>query len=303
MRVLVTGATGFVGRRFCRELTAAGHSLVALSRDADRAAARLPAGAQVYPWQPLLQAAPVPAFEGVDAVVHLAGESVAGRWTAAKRRAIHDSRVIGTRHLVQGMAAASRRPERLVSASAIGYYGDRGEEELTEESPPGEGFLADTCRAWEAEAEAAAQLGVAVTRVRIGIVLGAGGGALAAMLLPARLGLGGPLGSGRQWWSWIHLDDLVAVLILALGTLRAPVVNATAPQPVRQRDFARALGRVLGRPAFLPAPAFALRLLAGGFAAELLGSKRVLPAALERAGFTFRQPQLQAALRSCLRHD
>lgn len=296
MKILVTGATGFVGSALCRGLAQDDHTVTALSRDPETAKERLPMLEAVHAWQPRGEAAPAAAVESVDAIVHLAGESVAGRWGKKQRRAIHDSRVMGTRNLVEGIRAASARPSVLISASAIGYYGDRGDDELTEAEPAGNDFLAGVCAAWEAAARDAEDLGVRVACLRTGIVLGRGGGALEQMLLPARLGMNGPLGSGRQWWSWIHIEDVLDVVRYTLATdLRGPL-NTSSPAPVRQRKFAETLGAVLHRPSFVPAPALALRIVLGGFSTELLTSKRVLPAALQASGHAFRFPQLRAAL-------
>ncbi len=302
MRVLVTGATGFIGSALCDRLGRGGHEVVALSRDAASARQRVAAISEAHDWDLMREEAPAAALQGTEAVVHMAGESVAGRWTATKQRAIRDTRVVGTRYLVQAMRRAHTPPALLICSSAIGYYGDRGDEELTEQSGPGDDFLARTCGEWEAEATAAEELGSRVLRLRTGIVLGRGGGALAEMLLPAKLGLGGPLGSGRQWWSWIHLDDVLGLIahMLHPGTGASGALNNTAPSPVRQRDFARAMGRVLRRPAFMPAPALALRIVLGGFSTELLSSKRVLPAAAQAAGYSFRHPQIEPALRDVL---
>jgi uncharacterized protein (TIGR01777 family) len=301
MRILITGATGFIGQRLCQILAADGHELVALSRAPEKAQSELPLLTAAYPWDPLAGPAPKAAFEGIDAVVHLAGESVAGRWTKKKMQGIRDSREIGTRHLVESIAAADVLPQVLVSASAIGFYGDRGEEELTEESGPGSDFLADVCQAWEREALEVEKLGVRLVRLRIGVVVGAEGGALEAMLPPFKMGVGGPMGSGRQWWSWVHRDDLVAMIQRALTDDNlAGVFNATSPKPISQREFGRALGQVLRRPAFMPTPAFALKIVLGGFSTELLSSKRVIPAGLQEAGFEFRYADLEAALREAL---
>jgi uncharacterized protein (TIGR01777 family) len=300
MKVLVTGATGFVGRRLCEVLNQRGHSVAVLSRNGFSAKQSLPVIDQAFSWQPSTEPAPAEAFDGVDGVVHLLGESVQGRWNAANKAAIRDSRVIGTRNLVAGIARLESRPKVLVSASAIGYYGDRADEELIEESAPGDDFLAGVSREWENEAVAAERLGVRVTLPRISVVLAPGGGALGAMLLPFKLGAGGPLGSGRQWWSWIHRDDLVAMMIQLLESDFSGPINAAAPNPVRQKEFAQVLGKVLRRPAFMPAPAFALKIALGGFSTELLSSKRVLPKAAERLGFSFRYPRLEEALRKAL---
>jgi len=299
MKALVTGATGFVGARLLRLLD----QPTVLSRDAERARRSLGSlAASVFPWDPLRGPPPPEAFAGVDVVLHLAGESVAeGRWTTAQKARIRDSRVLGTRHLVQGIARAERRPSTLVSASAVGYYGSRGDEELTESAPPAHDFLADVCVAWEAEALAAEQHGVRVVTTRTGIVLGAGGGALGKMLTPFKLGAGGPLGSGRQWMPWIHVADLARLYMHAATTpaVRGPM-NAVAPHPVRNAEFTKALARQLRRPAFLPAPYLGLRLLFGEFAEVLFASQRVIPRVALDTGFEFHFPDIAAALQDIL---
>jgi uncharacterized protein (TIGR01777 family) len=296
MKALVTGATGFVGRRLLVRLPGA----IVLSRGAERARADLrPLEVQTFEWNPLAGPPPAAALAGIDAVFHLAGESVAqGRWTAAKKARIRDSREIGTRNLVAGLRGLSERPGVLISASAVGYYGSRGDEELTEQSFPGSDFLADVCQIWEREALAARELGVRVVPIRIGVVLGPEGGALAKMLTPFSLGLGSPLGSGRQYMPWIHVDDLVELMLFAAGdeTLRAPV-NGVAPTPVTNREFTRALGRALGKPTFMPPiPGWAMKLLFGEFAQVLLASQRVVPRRALAAGFEFRFTDVQEAL-------
>jgi uncharacterized protein (TIGR01777 family) len=301
MNILITGATGFVGRRLCEMLHQAGHTVRALSRDSVAAKQRVPHLKEVFPWNPLQELPPLQAFEGCDAVINLAGESIAGRWTAPKKQMIRDSRVLGTKNLVNALAQLSSSPKVLISASAIGYYGDRGEETLTEDAAPGSDFLAQVCRDWENEALKAESLGMRVVRLRIGLVLGRGGGTLQALLPLFRVGLGGPLGSGRQWWSWIHRDDLcrLIVQILANENVSGPV-NATAPQPVRQKEFAQVLGRVLRRPAFLPTPAFALKIALGEFADGILASQRALPRRAQEMGYRFQFEELEGALREIL---
>lgn len=291
MRVLVTGGTGLVGIPLRRALADAGHEVRLVTR---RPAAH---DTRAVSWEALPDA-----IAGTDAVVHLAGAPVAGgRWTPARKADIRDSRVETTRAVVRAIAATGSRPGVLVSASAIGFYGPRGDELLDEDAPPGTGFLADVCRAWEDAAREAERFDVRVVRVRVGLVLAQEGGALAAMLPPFRLGLGGPLGGGRQWMSWIHRDDVVALLVAALsGVTWRGAVNATAPHPVTNADFARALGRAVHRPAVLPAPAFALRLVLGEMAAMLLDGQRVVPAAATAHGFAFRFPYLDGALVDCL---
>lgn len=307
MRALVTGATGFLGRRLVARLQATGASVSVLSRDADRARASLGGNVESFAWDPSGGRPPEAAFRSadgrpVDVVFHLAGEPVAeGRWTDDKKDRVLRSRQDGTRHLVETIADLTARPPLLVSASAVGFYGDRGDETLDEASSPGGDFLAIVCEAWEREAERAEALGVRVVRVRIGVVLGEGGGALDRMLTPFKLGLGGRLGSGAQWMPWVHVEDVVGLLLHAVATpsLRGPV-NAVSPQPARNADFTRALGKALHRPAIFPVPAAALRLAFGELAGVLLASQRVLPRVAERSGYRFAHPDLPGALRATL---
>ena len=290
MRVLVTGASGLIGTALVQSLRRDGHEAIALVR-------RSPQGAGEVQWNPLfVNAAP---FEGADAVVHLAGESIAGgRWTAERKKKIVESRLVGTQNLAESIAKVTRRPAVLVSASAIGYYGDRGDEVLTESSSSGSGFLAQVARGWEAATEPAARAGVRVVAPRIGVVLAGQGGALPKMALSFRFGLGGRVGSGKQWMSWITLDDLVRLLVYAVTNelIRGPI-NAVSPQSVTNAEFARTLARVLHRPAIFPAPAFAMRLVLGEMADELLlASQRVEPKVAMESGFRFQYPQLETAL-------
>jgi uncharacterized protein (TIGR01777 family) len=299
MTALVTGGTGFVGPRLLRMLDRP----TVVTRNPDRARQSIGhLAGRIIRWDPLTGPPPSEAFDGVDTVFHLAGESVAeGRWTAAQKARIRDSRVIGTRHLVQGIVQASRKPTVLVSASAVGYYGDRGDEELTESAAPAHDFLADVCIDWEKEALAAGEAGVRVVTARTGIVLGSGGGALAKMLTPFKLGAGGPLGNGRQWMPWVHVGDLARLYMHAAETaaIRGPM-NAVAPHPVRNAEFTKALGRQLHRPAFMPAPYFGLRLLFGEFAKVLFASQRVIPKVATDTGFVFQYPDIASALREIL---
>ena len=297
MKILVSGSTGFIGSALVPFLTSDGHSVVQLLRKPV---------ATVNPtltWDPAAGRLDAAAFEGFDAVVHLAGESIAsGRWTAAKKERIRSSRVDATRLLCNALARLGRPPKALICASAIGYYGDRGDEVLREESAPGRDFLAGVCRDWEAASEPAARKGIRVVNLRFGVVLGRGGGALARMLPPFRLGLGGRIGSGRQYISWITLDDAVGSVqhALATGALRGPA-NAVAPRAVTNQEFTRTLGRTLGRPTLFPMPAFAARLAFGEMAdALLLGSARVEPARLLASGYRFRHGDLEGSLRHLL---
>lgn len=300
MNILITGATGFIGSRLCQVLSEAGHTLTALSRDPTVARRRVSALKHVYTWDALATPPPAEAFSSIDAVIHLAGATIAGRWNAAKKKLIYDSRVLGTRNLVDGMRSVAARPKVLISPSGIGYYGDRGEQMVTEESGPGSDFFAEICKGWERETARAEELGVRTVSLRSSTVLGADGGALKALLPMFKLGLGGPLGSGRQWWPWIHRDDLVGLIIYVLEREIHGPINATAPQPVRQREYARTLGKVLRRPAILPTPTFALRLMLGELADGLLASIRAIPKRAEAMRFRFRYAELEPALRQIL---
>jgi len=294
MRIAITGASGMVGSALVPFLTAQGHTVVPVSR---RPA---PGGIQ---WDPASGTLDAAAFEGLDAVIHLAGENIAGeRWTDSRKAALRDSRVGPTRLLATTLASLQRPPKVLISASAMGIYGDRGDAILSESAPAADDFLGQLGAAWEAAAEPARQAGIRVVHPRFGIILTPEGGALAKMLPTARAGVSGPLGSGDQWMSWIALDDVLGVLhhLLAHTEISGPV-NTVTPAPVRNRDFAHTLGDVLGRPAVLPVPAFALKLLFGEMAeATLLASTRVVPTALEASGYQFRYPTLDAALRHAL---
>ncbi|MDP7039726.1 MAG: TIGR01777 family oxidoreductase [Myxococcota bacterium] len=303
MKILITGASGFVGTALCAALKEKGHEVGVLSRNAERTRQNLPNMDSYTAWDPENEPASKEALEKHDAVIHLAGENVAGRWSKAKKAKIFASRDLGTQNLIKGLKqCGDNAPKTLISASAIGYYGERGDDELPEAEQSGDDFLAKVCTAWENAACAAEKLGVRTVRVRIGIVLDTGGGALDAMLLPFKLGAGGPLGSGKQWWSWIHRTDLVALLCHALENEHiSGVLNGTAPHPVRQKDFAKVMGKVLRRPAFLPGPAFAIRLAVGEFSTELLSSKKVLPKTALSTGFEFAYPELQPALENILR--
>src|SRR5215207_3321279 len=299
MRVTITGATGRLGTQIVRSLRRRGDEVTVLTRNVDKAIATL--GVEAVAWQPEQEPAPMSALAGRDAVLHLAGEDVAQRWTDDAKRRLLTSREIGTRNLVAGLAAAEPRPRVLVSASAVGYYGARGDERVPETTPPGDDFLAGVCVAWEREAAAAEELGLRVVRVRTGVVLDKGGGALAKMLPFFRLGIGGPVAGGRQYLPWIHVDDLVAMYLAALdGADWSGAVNATAPEPRTNKEFSSALGRALGRPAFAPVPGFAVRLLYGEMADIVLTGQRAVPDRPRALGFTFAHPELAEALRSAL---
>ena len=296
MNILVTGATGLIGTALISLLTQNKNRVIRLVRKTQLAPGEIG-------WDPYAQTLDIEPLEGLDAVVHLAGENIAdGRWTAGKKLRIRESRIQGTRFLAQSLASLFDPPKVLVSVSAIGYYGDRGEELLDEESDPGKGFLADVCREWEAATAPAVMRGIRVVHPRLGIVLSTAGGALARMLPPFRLGIGGRIGSGRQYMSWITIEDLVGVLDYAIhnGSLHGPV-NAVSPNPLTNQDFSIMLGRVLSKPSFLALPAFAARIAFGEMAdALLLASARVLPTRLKESGYIFQFPEVEGALRHVL---
>jgi len=298
MNITLCGASGFIGRHLLKVLGGVGHRLHVLSR---HAGTNLPNDVRLSVWDPLKGPPPRESLEGVDVLIHLAGEPVAQRWTADVKRRIRESRVAGTRRLVQALADLPQPPAALICASATGYYGSRGDEPLGETSSPGSGFLPEICVAWEQEAQSAEALGMRVACIRIGLVLDPRGGALQRMLPPFRLGLGGRLGSGRQWMSWIHLADLAELFRFAVETpVRGPF-NGVAPEPVRNMEFTRELAHAIHRPAVFPVPVLALKLLFGEMAGVLVESQRVRPRAAEEAGFRFRFPQLGPALADLLR--
>ena len=296
MRILLTGSSGLIGHSLLTYLASDGHKVVGLTRSKN------PARGRQISWDPDAGIIDEEDLEHFDAVVHLAGESIVGRWTPEKKARILESRVKGTRLLCEALAHLRSRPMVLVSASAIGYYGDRGDQVLDEESSAGTMFLSEVAKAWEAATEPARRHGIRVVNLRMGFVLSKAGGGLAAMLLPFKLGIGGRVGSGRQYLSWIAIDDVVGAISHAIlsDSLRGPV-NAVAPHPVTNREFTKTLGRVLWRPTIFPLPAFAARMVMGEMADELLlASARVDPSRLLASGYEFRFPELRGALRHVL---
>ncbi|UCG15692.1 MAG: TIGR01777 family oxidoreductase [Phycisphaerales bacterium] len=295
MHVLVSGSTGLIGSALVRSFSGDKDRVTRLVRGA-------PTDDTTVSWDPKAVRLDTSRWPAVDAVVHLAGENVAGRWTRRKKRRIRDSRVNGTRTLCEALARMPKPPPRLISASAMGFYGDRGDEVLTEDSPAGTGFLSDVCREWEAATSPASDAGIRVVNLRIGVVLSTAGGALAKMLTPFRMGIGGRIGSGRQYISWIALDDVLGAIHHVLThDVPAGPVNVTAPNPVTNAEFTKALGRVVGRPTLLALPAFAARVALGQMANEmLLASTRVVPRRLSETRYAFRYEHLEAALRHLL---
>jgi hypothetical protein len=291
MKVVVTGATGLIGTRLVNALSARGDEVVVLSRSPSKG----------LEWDPLAGPPPADALAGAGAVVNLAGAPIAQRWNDEVKQRIRDSRIVGTRHLVEGLLAMQAPPAVLVSASGAGYYGDRGSEELTEAASAGSDFLARACIDWEGEAARATEFGLRVVCVRTGVVLDAGGGALKTMLPPFKLGVGGPVASGRQYLAWVALDDLVGIYLAAIdGDGWQGPVNGSSPNPVANKEFSRALGRALHRPAVLPVPAFALRARFGEMASIITGGQRMIPARPLELGYEFRYADLDAALTAAL---
>jgi uncharacterized protein len=288
MKCVISGGTGFIGRRIAEHLRRGGHHVDIWSR-------RAPAP---FTWDPLQGEPSIDSLNAMDAVIHLAGETVAQRWNPEVKRRIADSRILGTRILVDAISRTERKPKVLVSASAIGYYGDRGDEILSERSEPGTGFLAEVCRGWEVEADRAAEFGLRVIKLRIGFVLGKGGGALAQMIPPFRAFVGGRLGSGKQWMPWIHLADVAELFLFAVENNIAGVWNASSPNPVTNAEFTAELGRALHRPAVFPIPPIALKLVFGELGQHMLDSSRVVPDAALKAGYQFRYTELSEALKN-----
>jgi uncharacterized protein len=299
MRLVVTGASGFIGTALCAALIEQGHALTLFTRSSPRDANT---GMKRWlHWTPGTLREWSAALDGADGVINLAGEPITDkRWSPTQRRRIEKSRIDATHSLVQACANAKQKPKFLINASAVGYYGPREDEILTEESPPGNDFLGLLCQAWEEQAKKAEELGMRVARLRIGIVLGPGGGALASMAPPFKFFFGGPLGSGTQWMSWIHRDDLVRLIIAVIeNPLGHGPINATAPAPVQNKEFSATLGKVMRRPSWAPVPAFLLKLALGEMAEMLITGQRVVPAAAEKLGFEFRYPALHQALEAC----
>jgi uncharacterized protein (TIGR01777 family) len=301
VKVLVTGASGFIGSALCDALLARGDTVVGLSRDPQRARATNP-GVVWHAWEPTLERPPADAFENVDGAINLEGEKINQRWTDDAKRRIMESRRTGTHNLIAAIAGLERKPKVLVNQSAIGFYGDRGDAMVDESAEPGEGYDADVVREWEAAAREAESVGVRLAIVRTGHVLDPRGGLLGELLTPFKLGVGGPIAGGRQYMSWIHIDDEVGILLWALDNEKVSgTVNSTAPNPVTNREFSHAIGRALGRPASLPLPGFALDLKFGGeFGRVLRGGQRVMPRRALDLGYEFRYPEIDGALKNLL---
>jgi uncharacterized protein (TIGR01777 family) len=305
MKIAITGATGFVGSRLVKKLNDAGYQILILTRNPEKAKRVFPSSAfpnlETVKYTPKESGDWQKAISGCDAVINLAGEPISERWTPQHKQEILESRQLGTRNLVEAIAQAESKPQLLISGSAIGYYGTSETATFDETNPPGNDFLAEVCQQWEAEANKVKELGVRLVIFRIGIVLGNDGGALAKMIGPFKMFAGGPIGSGRQWFSWIHRDDLVNLILEAIKrTDMAGIYNATAPNPVRMTEFCQTLGEVINRPSWLPVPEFALELLLGDGAKVILEGQQVLPKQTQSLGFQYQYPDLKPALTEIL---
>ena len=299
MRLVIAGASGFIGTALCERLLHDGHELTLLTHSSPRNPATRTK--KWMHWTPGTPGDWESALEGADGVINLAGEPIAARrWTPSQKKKIRASRIDVTNSLVGAIAKSEQKPAFLLNASAVGYYGPHGDETITEDTPAGNDFLSSVCRDWEEEAGRAEPLGLRVIRLRTGIVLGRGGGALAKMVLPFKFFVGGPLGSGKQWMPWIHLDDEIGLILYLIANEATGPVNSTAPNPVRMDEFCRVLGKVMGRPSWLGVPALALRIVLGEMAGMLLGGQRAIPAAAQELGYKFRYPNLVEALQACM---
>jgi len=303
MRVVVTGATGFIGRVLCAELIKAGHAVIALTRDVEVAGPLLGDHVETVEWDANLGGAWRSSIDGADAVVNLAGASIGvHRWTVARKQIIIGSRLAATNALVEAIGKAKRKPEMMINMSAIGYYGTHGDEIVTESDPPGTDFLATTTQQWEDAAKKVEAHGTRLVLLRTGIVLESGGGALAKLLTPFRLFVGGPLGSGKQWFSWIHRDDVIGLFTFALENKNVKgVMNATAPEPLTNKEFCATLGKVMGRPSWAPVPGFVLKIILGEMSMMVLTGQRVMPVAAEKAGYKFKYRKAEDALTAILK--
>jgi hypothetical protein len=305
MKVIITGGTGLIGSALARDLAKDGHEVVALTRDPAKPTPQLPASARRVRWDATSAEGWVQEAKGADAIVHLAGETIspeAGLWTAERKRRIRQSRVDSTRAVVEAIRQTTQKPGVLIQGSAIGYYGPHGDETIMEGAPPGSDFLGDLAKEWEAASLPVEDMGARRALIRTGIVLSNGGGSLKFMALPFKLFVGGPLGSGRQYWPWIHIDDEVGAIrfLIENAEARGPF-NLTAPNPVTNKEFAATTGKVLGRPSLFPAPAFAIKLVLGEMSTLVLDGQRAVPHALQQAGYEFHFPNLEGALRDLLK--
>ena len=305
MNIVLSGCTGFIGTRLTNELAIEGHGLVSLTRRKEHSGLFAAPGVRYVTWDGRDHGPLVQLVDGADAVINLAGESIAkGRWSDARKKVLVGSRVGPTASIVEAISGAKSKPGVLVNASAVGYYGNVDEGDVPEEYPSGEGFLASLCVQWEEAAKKAAALGVRIVMLRIAFVVGGKGSALGKMTLPFKMFAGGPIGTGKQWFPWVHVSDVTGIARYALTAehLHGPV-NAVAPEPVRMKEFCSALGRAMGRPSWAPVPGFAVRLILGELADMILGGQKVVPSALRKAGYVFRYPGLGNALDDALKND
>lgn len=300
MNILTTGATGFIGRQLIKSLVDAGHTISILTRrgvheDLDGLKRNLHVN-EVFDWDPTAKPSRIPGIQNIDAIIHLAGEPVIGLWTSRKRASISGSRILGTNHLIETLEASNVTPQIFISASAVGYYGDRGQETLTEESNKGFGYLTDVCEGWEQAARGAERLGARVTTLRLGLVFGSTGGSLVPLIKVTKLGLGGALGSGTQWWPWVHIHDVLNCVVHLLNEPFEGPLNLVSREPLQQRELMMRLGKIMGRPSFIPVPRFILTTLLGEMAAEFLNSRRVLSVRMEEANYDLKFPFFDDAI-------
>ena len=301
MNLLITGATGFLGRVLVKSLNKDGHSIKIITRNINNASNLLGSDFDFYKWDPTTLKPPIEAINNTDVIVNLMGENVGGIWLPYKKKAIHQSRQVGTKNLVEAINKADSKPPVLISASAVGYYGNRGDEKLIESSEPGKNFLSKVCKDWEDQANSAAESGARVVTLRFAPIVGSGGGFLTQQLPLAKLGLLGPLGSGKQWWPWVHIDDAIGIIKYVLNNQISGPVNVVSPKPIDQITFSKALAGFYNRPAILPAPSFAIRMILGGFADELLFSRKVIPQKALDTGFKFKFVDINEAIKASIK--
>lgn len=302
MDVSITGATGFLGQSLVKSLAKDGHSIKIITRNISKASNILGDDFHYYQWEHTTLEPPIEAINNSDTIINLMGETVGGLWLPSKKRAISQSRKIGTKNLVKAINRASSKPELLISASAVGYYGNRGDEELTETSGPGGSFLSEVCKEWEDQAKSATESGVRVVTLRFAPIVGPNGGFLDQQLPLAKMGLLGPLGSGKQWWPWVHIDDAISAIKYVTNNPISGPVNVVSPKPIDQITFSKALAGFYNRQAVLPAPSFAIRMILWGFADELLFSRRVIPQKILGAGYKFKFVKINEAIKASLKH-
>jgi len=301
MNILITGATGFLGRSLVKSLTEDGHDIKIITRNISKASNTLEDDFNYYQWDHKTLEPPIEAINNSEIVINLMGETVGGLWLPSKKRSILQSRTLGTKNLVEAISKSDSKPKLLISASAVGYYGNRGNEKLTENSEPGGNFLSEVCKAWEDQAKSATESGLRVATLRFAPIVGPNGGFLDQQLPLAKMGLLGPLGSGKQWWPWVHIDDAISAIKYVINNQISGPLNVVSPKPIDQITFSKALAAFYNRPAIIPAPSFAIRTMLWGFADELLFSRKVIPQKLLDAGYKFKFVKINEAIKASLK--